>query len=92
LCVFSCAVEEGYEHQLFFSNRSSNNRAFNYAEKIKMENPLVWLFTLTTGTMAATGNIVVILRHKPSFKDAAGCSDITTQPVQQMRKSFIQLG
>jgi predicted RNA binding protein with dsRBD fold (UPF0201 family) len=69
--------EEGDEHQLFFIAPAAIG-AFTYADADVNGKPIGLAFTLKTGTVAATGNIVVVLRHEPA-KSAAGVAagDIT---------------
>jgi hypothetical protein len=57
---------------------ASRNRSFTYADADVNGKPIGLAFTLKTGTAAATGNIVVVLRHMPA-KSAAGVAtgDIT---------------
>jgi hypothetical protein len=62
--------EEGYEHQLFFQAPPAIG-VFAYTDLDKNGKPIGLEFTLRTGSAAATGDIVVVLRHKP-LKDAAG--------------------
>jgi hypothetical protein len=84
--------EEGYEHQLFFQAPAAIG-AFTYTDADANGKPIGLAFTLKTGTSAATGNIVVILRHKPlksaegvasgSITNAGGSTDAQiTYPVQ----------
>ena len=69
--------EEGDEHQLFFQAPAAIG-AFTYTDADVNGKPIGLAFTLKTGTVAATGNIVVVLRHEPA-KSAAGVAtgDIT---------------
>ena len=69
--------EEGDKHQLFYQAPLAIG-TFTYTDTDMNGKPIGLAFTLTTGTTATTGNIVVILRHEPS-KDAAGVAagDIT---------------
>lgn len=69
--------EEGVDHQLFFQAPAAIG-AFTYADADVNGKPIGLGFTLKTGTAAATGNIVVVLRHMPA-KSAAGVAtgDIT---------------
>ena len=69
--------EEGVEHQLFFQAPAAIG-AFTYTDADDNGKPIGLTFTLKTGTVAATGNIVVVLRHEPA-KSAAGVAtgDIT---------------
>lgn len=62
--------EEGDEHQLFFQTATAIG-AFTYADADKNGKPIGLAFTLKTGTAAATGDIIVVLRHEP-IKNAAG--------------------
>ena len=62
--------EEGYEHQLFFQAPPAIG-VFTYTDLDKNGKPIGLAFTLRTGSAATTGDIVVVLRHKP-LKDAAG--------------------
>ena len=62
--------EEGDEHQLFFQTAAAIG-AFTYADADKNGKPIGLAFTLKTGTAAATGDIIVVLRHMP-IKNAAG--------------------
>ena len=61
--------EEGDEHQLFFQAPSGLG-TFVYTDTDKNAKPIGLEFTLTTKT-AATGNLVVTLRHEPN-KSASG--------------------
>jgi hypothetical protein len=63
---------EGDEHQLFFQAPSAVG-TFVYTDKDKNGNPIGLKFTLTTKN-AATGNLVVTLRHLPK-KSAPGVVD-----------------
>jgi hypothetical protein len=67
---------EGEEHQLFFQAPTSIG-TFAYADEDKNSKPIGLKFTLTTKN-AATGNLVVTLRHLPN-KSASGVAsgDIT---------------
>jgi hypothetical protein len=62
--------EEGDEHQLFFQTPPAIG-VFTYTDLDKNGKPIGLEFKLTTGSAATTGDIVVVLRHKP-LKDAAG--------------------
>ncbi|MFT7395358.1 MAG: hypothetical protein ACI96G_000082 [Flavobacterium sp.] len=62
--------EEGLEHQLFFQAPEAIG-AFTYADADVNGKPIGLAFTLRTGAAAATGSIVLILRHEP-LKSAAG--------------------
>ncbi|MBG6060705.1 hypothetical protein IWX83_000477 [Flavobacterium sp. CG_9.1] len=68
---------EGVEHQLFYQAPAAIG-AFTYTDTDDNGKPIGLTFTLKTGTVAATGNIVVVLRHEPA-KSAAGVAtgDIT---------------
>jgi hypothetical protein len=68
---------EGDEHQLFYQAPTSIG-VFTYKDTDKNGRPIGLSFDLRTGTAAATGNLVVTLRHKPN-KSAAGVAtgDIT---------------
>jgi len=83
---------EGVEHQLFFQAPAAIG-TFTYADADSNNKPIGLAFTLKTGTAAATGNIVVILRHEPlksadgvssgSITNAGGATDAQiTYPVQ----------
>ena len=61
---------EGVDHQLFFQAPASIG-AFTYTDVDANGKPIGLAFTLKTGTTAATGNIIVVLRHKP-LKSADG--------------------
>ena len=63
---------EGDEHQLFFQAPSAVG-TFVYTDKDKNNNPIGLKFTLTTKN-AATGDLVVTLRHLPK-KSAPGVVD-----------------
>ena len=67
---------EGDEHQLFFQAPSAVG-TFVYTDKDKNNNPIGLKFTLTTKN-AASGDLVVTLRHLPN-KSASGVAsgDIT---------------
>lgn len=84
--------EEGDEHQLFFQTPQTIG-AFTYADADINGKPIGLAFTLKTGTAAATGNIVVTLRHEPlksadgvaagSITNAGGATDAQiTYPIQ----------
>lgn len=68
--------EEGSEHQVFIQQTGLGSIA--YTDEDADGNPIGLKFTFTTVNQAATGNIIVTLRHEPS-KDAAGVAggDIT---------------
>lgn len=61
---------EGDQHQLFFQAPAAIG-SFAYTDADVNGKPIGLAFTLRTGTAAATGNIVVVLRHEP-LKSAAG--------------------
>lgn len=63
-------LEEGYEHQVFYQAPASIG-AFTYTDVDKNGKPVGLSFTLRTAATAATGNLVVVLRHEP-VKGAAG--------------------
>jgi hypothetical protein len=69
--------EEGNEHQIFYQFPVALG-SFVYTDVDANGDPIGLSFTLTTGTSATTGNIVVTLRHLPN-KSAAGVAsgDIT---------------
>jgi hypothetical protein len=69
--------EEGNEHQIFYQFPFALG-SFVYTDVDANGDPIGLSFTLTTGTSATTGNIVVTLRHLPN-KSAAGVAsgDIT---------------
>lgn len=73
--ITSEVEEEGEEHQLFFQAPSIG--AFVYTDKDINNNPIGLKFTLRTEN-AATGDLVVTLRHLPN-KSASGVAsgDIT---------------
>jgi hypothetical protein len=84
--------EEGDEHQLFFQTPQTIG-AFTYADADINGKPIGLAFILKTGTAAATGNIVVTLRHEPlksadgvaagSITNAGGATDAQiTYPIQ----------
>jgi hypothetical protein len=84
--------EEGVEHQLFFQTPEAIG-VFSYADADMNGKPIGLAFTLKTGATAATGNIVVILRHEPlksadgvasgSITNAGGATDAQiTYPIQ----------
>ena len=62
--------EEGDEHQLFFQAPTTIG-TFTYTDQDKDGKPIGLTFTMRTGAAAATGAIVVTLRHEP-LKSAAG--------------------
>jgi hypothetical protein len=62
--------EEGDEHQLFFQTPAAIG-VFTYADADKNGKPIGLAFTLKTATVAATGDIIVVLKHEP-LKNAAG--------------------
>jgi hypothetical protein len=68
--------EEGLEHQLFFQLPSSLG-TISYSDEDENGNPIGLRFTYNTNT-AATGNLIITLRHEP-VKSAQGVSngDIT---------------
>ncbi len=70
--------EEGNEHQMFYQFPVALG-SFVYTDVDANGDPIGLSFTLTTGTSATTGNIVVTLRHLPN-KSAAGVAsgDITS--------------
>lgn len=61
--------EEGDEHQIFFQGGSIGT--FGYSDTDFNGKPVGINFTLTTVAIAATGNLVVTLRHEPN-KNAEG--------------------
>ncbi len=69
-------LEEGVDHQVFFQAPSALG-TFAYSDLDANGKPIGLQFTLTT-TAAASGNLLVTLRHEPN-KSAAGVSsgDIT---------------
>jgi hypothetical protein len=69
--------EEGDEHQVFYQLLSSLGTV-TYTDTDVNGKPIGLTFTLTTGSTAATGNLIVTLRHKLN-KNAASVAagDIT---------------
>lgn len=83
--------EEGDEHQLFYQVQTAVG-AFTYTDADANGKPIGLAFTLRTGASAATGDIVVTLRHEPlksgdgvaagSIVNAGGATDAqVTYPV-----------
>ena len=83
--------EEGDEHQLFYQVQTAIG-AFTYTDADVNGKPIGLAFSLRTGASAATGNIVVTLRHEPlksadgvaagSIANAGGATDAqVTYPV-----------
>lgn len=69
--------EEGTEHQIFYQAPAAFG-SFTYNDTDANGKPIGLAFTFTTGSSAATGDLIVTLVHEPN-KEGAGVSngDIT---------------
>lgn len=77
--ITSEVEEEGTEHQVFYQIPSTiGNITYNPTDIDSNGKPIGLKFSLTTSNSAATGNLIVTLRHQPN-KNAAGVAtgDIT---------------